>query len=225
MTTLGFTAAIAVVVAVCAAATLLPAMLGALGPHINSLRFHIGKTHPDDKEPHGWRSWAERIVRMPWRSAIVAMFILIVLALPIFKLQLGQNDISALPKETTSRQAYDGLNAGFGPGVNGPLLIASEFTSPEEAQKVLPALQKAIGATSDVAAVTEPSLSQRQRRGGLHGGLEIGALGRRHRHLGRKPPRRSDPGGARRDEGRTPTSAARRPATSISPTRSRRSCR
>jgi putative drug exporter of the RND superfamily len=160
VSTLGFTAAIAVVIAVCAAATLLPAMLGALGPRINSLRFHIGKTHPDDKEPHGWRSWAERIVRMPWRSAIVALFILVVLALPIFQLQLGQNDISALPKETTSRQAYDGLNAGFGPGVNGPLLIASEFSSPEEAQKVLPSLQKSIGGTEDVLAVTEPSLSE-----------------------------------------------------------------
>jgi putative drug exporter of the RND superfamily len=160
VTTLGFTAAIAVVVAVCAAATLLPAMLGALGPRINSLRFHLGKTHPDDQEPHGWRRWAERIVRMPWRSAIVALVILGILALPIFQLQLGQNDISALPKETTSRQAYDGLNAGFGPGVNGPLLIASRFSSPEEAQKVLPALQKSIGGTADVAAVTEPTLSE-----------------------------------------------------------------
>ena len=160
VTTLGFTAAVAVVIAVCAAATLLPAMLGALGPHINSLRFHLGKTHPDDKEPHGWRSWAERIVRMPWRSAIAALVVLAILALPIFQLQLGQNDISALPKETTSRQAYDGLNAGFGPGVNGPLLIASQFTSPEEAQKVLPTLQKAIGGAVDVAAVTEPTLSE-----------------------------------------------------------------
>jgi RND superfamily putative drug exporter len=160
VTTLGFTAAVAVVIAVCAAATLLPAMLGALGPHINSLRFHIGKTHPDDKEPHGWRSWAERIVRVPWRSAIAALVVLGILALPIFQLQLGQNDISALPKETTSRQAYDGLNSGFGPGVNGPLLIASRFTSPEEAQKVLPGLQKAIGETEDVAAVTEPTLSE-----------------------------------------------------------------
>jgi RND superfamily putative drug exporter len=160
VTTLGFTAAIAVVFAVCAAATLLPAMLGALGPRINSLRFHIGKTHPDDKEPHGWRRWAERVADMPWRSAIAALVVLAILALPIFKLQLGQNDISALPEETTSRQAYDGLNAGFGPGVNGPLLIASEFTSPEEAQQVLPGLQQSIGRAGDVAAVTEPSFSE-----------------------------------------------------------------
>ena len=160
VTTLGVTAAVAVVIAVCAAATLLPAMLGALGPHINSLRFHIGRTHPDEVEPHGWRSWAERIVRIPWRSALAALAVLAILALPIFQLQLGQNDISALPKETTSRQAYDGLNAGFGPGVNGPLLIASQFTTPEEAQQVLPGLQKSIGGAADVAAVTEPTLSE-----------------------------------------------------------------
>ncbi|HJZ37025.1 MAG TPA: MMPL family transporter [Solirubrobacterales bacterium] len=160
VTTLGFTAAISVVVAVLAAVTLLPAMLGALGPHINSLRVHLGKTHPDDAEPHGWRRWAERVADAPWRSAIVALLILIILALPIFKLDLGQNDISALPEDTTSRQAYNGLNEGFGPGVNGPLLIASEFTSPEEAQKVLPGLQKSIGGTQDVAAVTEPTLSE-----------------------------------------------------------------
>ena len=58
--------------------------------------------------------------------------------MPIFQLELGQNDISALPKSTTARQAYDGLTQGFGPGVNGPLLIASEFDSAEEAKEVLP---------------------------------------------------------------------------------------
>jgi RND superfamily putative drug exporter len=160
VSTLGFTAAVAVVVAVSAAATLLPAMLGALGPHINSLRVQIGKTHPDDKEPHGWRRWAERVSNHPWTASVAALSILVVLALPIFQLELGQNDISALPKETTSRQAYDGLNKGFGPGVNGPLLIASEFTSPAEAKQVLPKLEKAIGGAGDVEAATEPTLDK-----------------------------------------------------------------
>ena len=113
--TLGFTAAVAVVVAVCAAATLLPAMLGALGPRIDSLRVKLGKTHPDDSEPHGWRRWAERVASMPWRSAIVALIVLVVLALPIFQLELGQNDISALPKDTTARQAYDRPRRGLRP--------------------------------------------------------------------------------------------------------------
>jgi RND superfamily putative drug exporter len=160
VSTLGFTAAIAVVVAVCAAATLLPAMLGALGPRINSLRVKLGKTHPEDTKPHGWLRWADAVADRPWTATIASLLVLIVLALPIFQLELGQNDISALPKETTSRQAYDSLNKGFGPGVNGPLLIASEFQSPAEAKQLLPGLEKKIGGAPDVAAVTEPTLDQ-----------------------------------------------------------------
>ncbi|HEY5051907.1 MAG TPA: MMPL family transporter [Solirubrobacterales bacterium] len=159
VSTLGFTAAIAVVVAVCAAATLLPAMLGALGPHIDSLSIRRSKAKPDDR-PHGWLRWADGVAARPWPAAIVALVVLIVLALPIFQLELGQNDISALPKDTTSRQAYDSLTKGFGPGVNGPLLIASEFKAPAEAKQVLPGLQKEIGGAGDVAAVTEPSFDK-----------------------------------------------------------------
>jgi RND superfamily putative drug exporter len=161
VSTLGFTAAVAVVVAVFAAATLLPAMLGALGPRIDSLSIRRGKGNPEDSEPHGWRRWAERVAGKPWRSAIIALVILVVLALPIFQLELGQNDISALPEDTTSRQAYDSLNKGFGPGVNGPLLVASEFSSPAEAQQVLPGLEKAVGARGDVEAVSEPTLDRK----------------------------------------------------------------
>jgi RND superfamily putative drug exporter len=158
--TLGFTAAVAVVVAVLAATTLLPAMLGALGPRIDSLRVKLGKTHPDDKEPHGWRRWAERVSARPGAATVVSLLVLVVLALPVLQLELGQNDVSALPEDTTSRQAYDALNKGFGPGVNGPLLIASEFTSPEEAKQVLPRLEKEIGGAPDVAAVGEPTLDK-----------------------------------------------------------------
>ncbi len=190
VSTLGFTAAVAVVVAVCAAATLLPAMLGALGPRINSLSIRRGKGHPEDSEPHGWRRWAERVASRPWRSAIVALVVLVVLALPIFQLELGQNDISALPKDTTSRQAYDSLNQGFGPGVNGPLLVASEFSSPAEAKQVLPGLQKAID--GDVEAVERTDPRPEGDGGGLHRALEIGAVGGRDRRPGRRAARHHD---------------------------------
>src|SRR5262245_46517214 len=95
VSTLGFTAAIAVVIAVVAATTLLPAMLGALGPRINSLRVQFGKTHPDDKKPHGWTRWARGVAKRPWRSALASLLVLLVLAIPVLQLDLGQNDISA----------------------------------------------------------------------------------------------------------------------------------
>jgi len=158
--TLGFTAAVAVVTAVCAATTLLPATLGALGPRVDSLRVKLGKTHPDDKKPHGWRRWADGVSRRPWRSAIAALVVLVVLALPVTQLELGQNDIGALPKDTTARQNYDALAEGFGPGLIGPLLIAAEFDSPQDAQAALPGLRKAVGGAADVAQVGPPTLDE-----------------------------------------------------------------
>src|ERR1044072_9481473 len=104
-------------------------MLGALGPRINSLRVKLGKTHPDDHKPDGWLRWAREVGQRPCRSARAALAVLIVLSLPIFELELGQNDISALPKSTTARQAYDGPTSGFGSGVNRPLPVAPAFAT------------------------------------------------------------------------------------------------
>ncbi len=157
VSTLGFTAAIAVLTAVCAATTLLPAVLGLLGPRIDSLRVQLGKTHPDDKRPHGWLRWAGGVAARPWRSTVAALAVLIVLAIPLLDLELGQNDITALPKSTTARQSAEAMREGFGQGSNGPLLIAAEFRSAGEAKRVTPGLQKAIGETGNIAAVTPPA--------------------------------------------------------------------
>ena len=82
VTKLGYCAAVAVVVSVTTATTLLPALLGALGPRIDSLRVKLGRTHPDDHRPHGWARWARGVARRPWIAAVTATAILVVLALP-----------------------------------------------------------------------------------------------------------------------------------------------
>jgi putative drug exporter of the RND superfamily len=127
--TMGYSAAVAVLVAVLAAITLLPALLGALGEHIHSLRVKLGRTHPDDHKPHGWARWARGVAARPWRSLIASVGVLVVLSLPVLNLQLGSSDNGELPKDTTARQAYDLIAEGFGPGANGPLLIGVELPS------------------------------------------------------------------------------------------------
>jgi RND superfamily putative drug exporter len=162
VSTLGFTAAIAVVTSVCAALTLLPALLGALGPRIDSLAVRSDPgVVPADERSHGWRRWATRVADHPRRFGLVAIIALLILAIPLLDLELGQNDIGAMPESTTVRQSYDAISEGFGPGVNGPLLIAVEMGAAEEAQAVLPKLAGAIGEVADVAAVTEPQLDER----------------------------------------------------------------
>jgi RND superfamily putative drug exporter len=140
---LGYTAAVAVLVAVLAATTLLPALLGGLGSHIDSLRVQLGKTHPDDHQPHGWRRWAGGVARRPGISIVASVVVLALLATPLLKLHLGQNDVGALSTATQSRQAYDLLSKGFGPGQNGPLLVAVKLGSPAKPdQKNLDSIDK-----------------------------------------------------------------------------------
>ncbi len=127
---MGCAAAVAVVVAVLAAIALLPALLGALGPKIDSLRVKLGRKHPDDHEPHGWRRWADGVAGKPWRSLLASTFVLLFIAIPTLNLELGASDNSELPKDTTARQAFDLISKGFGPGANGPLLIGVELGSP-----------------------------------------------------------------------------------------------
>jgi putative drug exporter of the RND superfamily len=162
VSTLGYTAAIAVGVSVLAAITLLPALLGALGEHINSLRVKLGRAHPDDQQPHGWARMARAVCGRPWPYMIASTVLLLVLAFPLVHLRLGQSDQSVLPNSTTSRQAYDALSDGFGAGANGPLLIAVKLGTPAKPAQPggdastdprLAALQSAIGKTQGVASV------------------------------------------------------------------------
>jgi putative drug exporter of the RND superfamily len=124
---LGYSAAVVVLIAVATAITLLPALLAILGARINSLRVPFLRPPSHDHRPHGWAKWARGVGKRALPAMVLGVAILLVLAIPVLNLQFGQQDNGQLPKSTTSRQAYDLLSKGFGPGVNGPLLIAVDF--------------------------------------------------------------------------------------------------
>jgi putative drug exporter of the RND superfamily len=126
VTTLGYTAAIVVLVAVIAAVTLLPAVLAVVGDRIDALA--LPRRHAaGDGHPHGWERWGRAVARRPLPSALVAIVVLVALAVPALDLYLGQQDNGALPQSTDARRAYDGLTAAFGPGANGPLLVSVDM--------------------------------------------------------------------------------------------------
>ncbi len=165
VTTMGLMAAIAVVVAVLAALTLLPAVLAIAGPRINSLRVRgeHRDLHPERDTKEGmWSKWANHIAKHPLIAGLVALAILLPLMIPLLSLNLGQQDTAALSTSTTARKAYDLITASFGPGVNGPLVVAVSLGSPAKgtADPRLQTLQKDISATSGVATVTPAQLDK-----------------------------------------------------------------
>ncbi len=132
ITTMGLMAAIAVVVAVLGALTLLPAVLAIVGPRIESLR--VRHPRPESKAHEGlWAKWAHEIARYPVVAGLAALAILIPLTIPLLSLTLGQQDNAALSTSTTARKAYDLLSKSFGPGINGPLLVAVTLGTPAKA--------------------------------------------------------------------------------------------
>jgi RND superfamily putative drug exporter len=129
VTTLGYTAAIVVLVAVAAALTLLPALLAVIGPRIDALALPGLRVHHDER-PHGWQRWARLIADHPWIPLIAGVAVLVVLATPVRNLHLGQTDVGALPTDTQARQAYDHMKTGFGAGSSGPMLVAVDLSRP-----------------------------------------------------------------------------------------------
>jgi RND superfamily putative drug exporter len=160
---LGFATAVVVAVAVSAALTLMPALLGLVGAHINSLelpwtRRRQAEVRAGDAPPTFWARWADRVGRRPWPYLVVSLAVLLALSAPLLSMRLGQTDAGTLPKSSTQRRAYDLLAQAFGPGFNGPLTLVVELPAAGD-QAALAKIVPAVSADPDVAAVSPPALS------------------------------------------------------------------
>ena len=148
-------AASAVLITMVASVTLLPAMLGFVGRNVD--KFHVPALHRSAgtaQTRNGfWYRWSRSIQRRPWPFALGALALLLVLAFPATHLRLGIPDAGNDPKGTTTRKAYDLLATGFGPGSNGPLVVAAGISGPADLA-VLQRLDTALAHDPGVASVS-----------------------------------------------------------------------
>lgn len=98
--------------------------------------------------------WSRYIQRHPWPIALLAALFLVVLALPVLSLRLGFSDEGNYPETTTTRRAYDLLAEGFGPGFNGPLILAAELPAGFADPTALEAVTGALMSDPGVAVAT-----------------------------------------------------------------------
>ena len=152
---LAVASALTVVFTVMAAVTLLPALLGVFGTRVLSRRQRWKlRAQAQDANPAGlWTRWAGMVERRPAILAVAAAVVMLVLAVPVLSLRLGSSDQGNDPKSSTTRQAYDLLAEGFGPGFNGPLILVAQASSPADAA-ALRTLEAVLPKISDVASVT-----------------------------------------------------------------------
>jgi putative drug exporter of the RND superfamily len=156
---LAVAAAIGVAFTMISALTLLPAMLGFIGPKVMSRKQkrNLAQNGPRvvGADSKGfWPNWADRVQRYPWVSAGLALAVVVIIALPFFSLRLGSADQGTDPAGTPTRVAFDTLSRGFGPGFNGPLMLVS-VVQPDQ-RSVVDTVVSDVSKQADVAKVAPP---------------------------------------------------------------------
>jgi putative drug exporter of the RND superfamily len=152
-------AIVAVALVMTAALTLLPAMLGFAGQAVD--RLHLpGLLQRGASRGRGfWYRWSRSVQRRPRVTGIAALAVLVVLAIPLFSIRLAFTDAGNDPTSLTTRQSFDLLAEGFGPGFNGPLLIAAELPASGGGSALADRLDTTLRATPGVAFVTPPRIN------------------------------------------------------------------
>ncbi|MEU9521157.1 MMPL family transporter [Streptomyces sp. NPDC048224] len=154
-------ASLTVLLTVAASVTLLPALLSYIGPRALSRRERrrLAEHGPEPEVAAGFAArWSAFVERHPKLLGVLALVVVTVLALPTLGLRLGTSDQGNDPRSTTTRQAYDLLADGFGPGVNGPLTLVTEVRGAED-RLALDNLDATLRTTEGVSSVTPVTYS------------------------------------------------------------------
>jgi RND superfamily putative drug exporter len=136
---------VSVIFVLAATLTLLPAVLGKLGPRVDKLS--LPWVQSGEHRSERFARWGETLWRRPLLLGGVALLALIGLSIPVLRLDTGMPSIKVVPEGDPSRQGYEQIQAAFGEGAPGTLQIVTP--APEAG-----AAAAALGRHAGVAAVT-----------------------------------------------------------------------
>jgi len=148
---LGAGAATTVLLMMLASVTFVPALLGFTGTNVD--KWSVAWLHRKESTAREslWFRWSRVVQRRPWTAALAGLAVLLILAVPFLSLRLGFSDSGNNPTTDTTRRAYDLLTDGFGPGFNGPLVLAARTPGGAES---LAALQTRLPTIPGIAQVS-----------------------------------------------------------------------
>jgi RND superfamily putative drug exporter len=155
-----FTVVLAVLVVMVATVTLLPAVLGFAGRNVERLHVPFVSRNAGSYDASRWFRWSRFIQRRPWWAAIGSMAVLVALAAPFLGIRFGFPDAGNASPTLTTRQSYDLMADGFGPGYAAPLLLTVQGSTEDllgSADTVGAALGEVAGVASVSPAILSPS--------------------------------------------------------------------
>ncbi|HEX6237929.1 MAG TPA: MMPL family transporter, partial [Acidimicrobiales bacterium] len=150
-----------VMTVVLASITVLPALLGFSGRSIDRLRMPWYRHDAEGRRTLSWR-WSRVMQRRPLVGGLTALAALLALSAPALDLRFGMPDAGNGSTDRTSRRAYDLKSESFGPGANGPLLVAVDMDGTDRTGGAGPAVERIVSdiqATEGVASVLPPAMN------------------------------------------------------------------
>jgi len=159
---MGLAAAIVVTVSALTSVTLVPALLKMAGKKVlprKERKLEALSSEANSREGTRARKIAGAMSRKPWVSTISATVSLLLLAAPAMNLNLGQPDDSNRPAGDTMRVAYERLADGFGPGFNGPLMVAVDLKDEGDKQGTLLVLSNELNRADGVESVAPAQMN------------------------------------------------------------------
>jgi RND superfamily putative drug exporter len=106
----------------------------------------------------GWYRYSRFVQHHSWFGVAFGLGLLVLLAIPVLGIRLGFADEGQFPEGTDTRQAYDLLVDGFGPGFNGPLLFVAAVPEGTD-EDVLDEVTAALNGTEGLVGAFGPTLS------------------------------------------------------------------
>jgi RND superfamily putative drug exporter len=117
--------------------TLLPAVLAWLGDRVDKLA--LPWVHSGEHRSPRFARWGERLWRRPVLFGVPALAILLLLAVPILRLDTGMPSIKVVPKSDGSRVGYQQVQQAFGQGAPGTLQVVAPASHATHVEDVLKA--------------------------------------------------------------------------------------
>jgi RND superfamily putative drug exporter len=154
MTAGGIAVSLMVLVMVVASVTLFPALLGLAGRRVLGKAARRADPSAAPTSGRGWLRWGEHVTRHARFYAAAGVLVLLALTAPVTSMRVGIPDEGTLPTTRTERRAYDLATEGFGPGVNGPLVVAVDLRHSADDAGTVRTLRSSLLADPGVAAVT-----------------------------------------------------------------------
>jgi RND superfamily putative drug exporter len=157
---LAIASVLTVLLTMLASLTVLPAMLSRFGHRLvrPTRRERRRAKRGEPPRESSWRRWSLMVQAHPRALAAASLAVMVLCVVPVFALRLETADAGNDPHNTSTYRAFSLLAQGFGPGFNGPLMVAVELPRPGHTSS-LQTIRAAVQRTPDVVTVTNPRIS------------------------------------------------------------------